>query len=148
MYYKKRPLPAGFMLVSMLGLVATIIYTNSGKLDNTWGFTFGLVFAMMFFASMLSLESNKVTSNKRSYGVIEDKPVLKKATRKRPKRVIKKAAVKNTTKAKVVAKKKVVKKSTAKPVKKVTKKTVKKVVTKKKVVKKKTVKKKVAKKKR
>ncbi len=120
MFYKRRPLPATFMLASMLGLIITIVYTGSGRFDewfagngNTWGFTFGLVFALMFFASLISLESNKVPKLKRTYAEIIEKPKKRKTTKKvsKPK---KKATKKRKTVKKKVTKKKAVKKKVAK----------------------------------
>ena len=43
------------MLVSMLGFMVSIVYTSSGKFSETWGFTLGLFFTLMFIASMLSM---------------------------------------------------------------------------------------------
>ncbi len=50
-----RPLPRSFMLVSMLGLAISGVYTYSGRLDPTWGFTFILISGIMFVASVLSM---------------------------------------------------------------------------------------------
>jgi len=52
---KFAPLSSSFMLVSMLGFMVSIVYTSSGKLDETWGFTLGLFFSLMFIASVLSM---------------------------------------------------------------------------------------------
>ena len=53
--YSVAPLPAGFTLTGLLGLIVVSIYTLYGRLDPTWGFTFILVFLCMFIASMLSI---------------------------------------------------------------------------------------------
>ncbi len=50
-----RPLPRSFMLVSMLGLAISGVYTYSGRLSPTWGFTFILISGIMFVASVLSI---------------------------------------------------------------------------------------------
>ena len=60
---KFAPLPSSFMLVSMLGFMASVVYTSSGKISETWGFTFGLFFSLMFVASLLSM----------TYGPVSDK---------------------------------------------------------------------------
>lgn len=52
---KMTPLPAGFMVTAMLGLVITTVYTVAGKLDLSWGIAFDIVFAVMFVASILSV---------------------------------------------------------------------------------------------
>ncbi len=132
MYYKNRPVPASFMWGSMIGLIITVVYTASGRLNQTWGFTFGLIFLLMFFASMVSLESNKVAPRKRTFGVVE-KPIAKKVKTKR--KPAKKKVAKKKVAKKRVAKKKVTKKKAVK--KKVVKKKAKKKVTKKKAKRKK-----------
>ncbi len=53
--FKVAPLKSSFMLVSMLGFMITIVYTAYGRLDATWGFTLGFVFALMFIASIISM---------------------------------------------------------------------------------------------
>lgn len=50
---KFAPLPGTFMITAMVGLIISIMYIM--KLDLTWGFTFTLVFLLMFIASMVSL---------------------------------------------------------------------------------------------
>ena len=49
------PLSSSFMLVSMLGFMFTVIYSAHGKINETWGFALGLVFAIMFVASIISM---------------------------------------------------------------------------------------------
>ncbi|MFC1755369.1 hypothetical protein ACFL96_18595 [Thermoproteota archaeon] len=53
--YKVAPLSSGFMLVSMVGFMVTVVYTSFGKIDPTWGFTLGLFFVIMFVSSMISM---------------------------------------------------------------------------------------------
>jgi len=53
--YKVAPLSSGFMLVSMIGFMISVVYTSFGKLDPTWGFTLGFFFVLMFVASMISM---------------------------------------------------------------------------------------------
>jgi len=43
------------MVISIIGLVASAIYTNSGKLTATWGVTFIIFFAVVFLASVVSI---------------------------------------------------------------------------------------------
>lgn len=57
--YKVAPLPGTFMLTGMIGLIVCAIYTLSGRLDMTWGITFSLIFALMFFASLLSMTPSR-----------------------------------------------------------------------------------------
>lgn len=57
--YRVAPLPGTFMLTGMVGLVVCATYTISGRLDMTWGITFSLVFALMFFAALLSMTPPK-----------------------------------------------------------------------------------------
>lgn len=121
MFYKRRPLPATFMLASMLGLIVTIVYTGSGRFDewfngngNTWGFTFGLIFAIMFFASLVSLESNKVPKSRRSFATETLKAKRAKRKPAKKKSSSKKKAVKRKVSKAPAKKKKPVKKSAAK----------------------------------
>lgn len=52
---KYAPLKSSFMLFAMLGFMISVVYTAYGRLDETWGFTLGFVFALMFIASMISM---------------------------------------------------------------------------------------------
>ncbi len=52
--YKVAPLTSGFMLTSIIGFLISMIYIYQ-KVSQTWGFAFALIFAAMFFASMVSL---------------------------------------------------------------------------------------------
>ena len=49
------PLPQSFFLTSILGLIISAALTISGKLSPSWGFSFCLVFVMMFIASFVSI---------------------------------------------------------------------------------------------
>lgn len=53
--YAVAPLSGGFMLTGLLGFIVVSIYTLSGRLDATWGFTFILIFLSMFIASVISI---------------------------------------------------------------------------------------------
>ncbi|MFC1722661.1 hypothetical protein ACFL0V_00830 [Nanoarchaeota archaeon] len=53
--YKVAPLKSSFMLVAMLGFMVSVVYTAWGRLDSTWGFTLGLMFAIMFLAALRSM---------------------------------------------------------------------------------------------
>jgi len=60
-----RPLPGTFMLMSIIGLFISIVYTLSGKFNlwfawsnvsgYGWGMSFILVFLFMFIAAMISI---------------------------------------------------------------------------------------------
>jgi len=47
------PLNSAFLATSMIGFLVSAIYISS--FSRTWGFTFGLVFTLMFVASMISM---------------------------------------------------------------------------------------------
>lgn len=51
---KVAPLKAGFMLTSIIGFVLSAVYIT--KFSRTWAFTFGALFAMMFIASLISMQ--------------------------------------------------------------------------------------------
>lgn len=52
-----RPVPVSgvFMLTSILGFLVVTTYTLYGRINLTWGFTFDLIFVIMFIASIVSL---------------------------------------------------------------------------------------------
>ena len=52
--FKVAPLPSNFMLVSMLGFIFSAYFLDNTGLKS-WAFTFMLVFAVMFIASMISM---------------------------------------------------------------------------------------------
>ncbi len=77
-----RPLPSSFMLTSMIGLAIAGVYTFSGRFDATWGFTFLLIFGIMFVASVFSM-----TPLYRSHGAEKSAEKGKKSVvRRKPKR--------------------------------------------------------------
>lgn len=47
------PLSGGFMITSIVGFLISVIYVYPQS--ATWGFTFGIFFAMMFIAAMISM---------------------------------------------------------------------------------------------
>lgn len=49
------PLSQSFFMTSILGLVISAVLTVYGRISLTWGFTFCLVFVMMFIASFVSI---------------------------------------------------------------------------------------------
>ena len=49
------PLKSSFLLMSILGFVITIIYTD--QIGNDWAFALGFVFALMFVASVISMRN-------------------------------------------------------------------------------------------
>jgi len=51
----KIPLSQSFFLASILGFLISAGFTLSGRLDLTWGFTFCLIFVIMFIASITSM---------------------------------------------------------------------------------------------
>lgn len=53
--YRMAPLPSTFMLTSILGFLVVTIYTASGRFPADWGVSFGLVFVLMFIASIVSI---------------------------------------------------------------------------------------------
>ncbi|MBW3015010.1 hypothetical protein KY330_01170 [Candidatus Woesearchaeota archaeon] len=50
--YKTRPLPKMFMLVGILFLAVSVVYTISGKFSFTWGFL-GMLFGLILVISSL-----------------------------------------------------------------------------------------------
>lgn len=59
------PLPNTMFLVSILGLIISIMFTISGRLNNTWGFLFVLFFLMLFVASVVSITPQNKEKYKR-----------------------------------------------------------------------------------
>lgn len=57
--FKRRPLPASFMIVGLFGLIVSAVYTVSARIPVTWGFMFIVFFLIMFIAALVSLEPNK-----------------------------------------------------------------------------------------
>ncbi|HII30245.1 TPA: hypothetical protein HA317_04260 [Candidatus Woesearchaeota archaeon] len=53
-------LPGSFMIIGMFGFVFSAVYTMSGRLTPTWGFTFCLTFLIMFIASVVSITPGEV----------------------------------------------------------------------------------------
>lgn len=51
--FRAAPLPSSFFLASILGILITLYYWN--RIGDDWAFTFVLVFALMFIASMVSV---------------------------------------------------------------------------------------------
>ena len=47
------PLTSSFLAASMLGFFISVYYV--WRLNETWGFTFALLFAYMFIASMIAM---------------------------------------------------------------------------------------------
>ncbi len=50
---KFAPLSSAFLATSMIGFLVSALYVSS--IDKTWAFTFGVVFSLMFTASMISM---------------------------------------------------------------------------------------------
>jgi hypothetical protein len=53
--YRIAPLPGTFMLMAMFGFIISAVYTVSGRLDLSYGFSFCFVFAIMFIAAVVSI---------------------------------------------------------------------------------------------
>lgn len=53
MTFKVAPLNSTFMLISMVGFLTSVIWVKS--ISSTWSVAFGLVFALMFVASIISM---------------------------------------------------------------------------------------------
>ncbi len=51
------PLPSGFMFSSIIGIMVSILFV--WKQNITWGFTFTLVFVLMFISSIISMTRAK-----------------------------------------------------------------------------------------
>ena len=47
------PFSSGFMLTSILGFLVSVLFVM--KISLTWGFTFALVFVIMFVASVVNM---------------------------------------------------------------------------------------------
>lgn len=48
------PLDASFMVTSMIGFTISALYIS--QFSRTWAFAFGALFAMMFVASLISMQ--------------------------------------------------------------------------------------------
>ena len=50
------PLPGTMMILSMIGFIFVILYTNKGLIPNkTWGFTLALICVIIFVACLISM---------------------------------------------------------------------------------------------
>jgi outer membrane biosynthesis protein TonB len=136
--WKAAPLKSSFMLAAILGLIITTIYTVSGRISTDWGVALGIVFACMFFASLISMRRAPIDAQ-LEYGKAFVHPAREpRFAASAPKKAGKPAKKRPAKKARAKPKKAKKKKAKAKPKKKAAKK---------KPVKKKPVKKKAAKKK-
>jgi len=50
---KNVPFSSGFMLTSILGFLISVLFVM--KISLTWGFTFALMFVIMFIASVVNM---------------------------------------------------------------------------------------------
>jgi len=50
---KNLPFSSGFMLTSIIGFFVSVFFVM--KISPTWGFTFALVFVIMFVASIITM---------------------------------------------------------------------------------------------
>jgi len=51
--FRAAPLSSGFLLTSILGFIITIFYFN--KINQSFAFTFLLIFGIMFIAALISM---------------------------------------------------------------------------------------------
>jgi formate hydrogenlyase subunit 3/multisubunit Na+/H+ antiporter MnhD subunit len=51
--FNVAPLSGGFMVTSIVGFLISVVYVYPQS--ARWGFTFGIFFALMFMASMISM---------------------------------------------------------------------------------------------
>ncbi|OIO66559.1 hypothetical protein AUJ68_00495 [Candidatus Woesearchaeota archaeon CG1_02_57_44] len=50
----RTPLNQTFMGVSIIALIASILFTASGRLDRSWGFAFTLLFLIFIISAFYS----------------------------------------------------------------------------------------------
>jgi len=50
---KIAPLKTSFLTLSMIGFLVSVLYIP--KISTTWAFAFGIIFTLMFVASMISM---------------------------------------------------------------------------------------------
>lgn len=67
--FKVAPLSGGFMLTSIVGFAASVLFIY--KISISWGVTFMVFFAIMFIASLVSMTYNPLPKesfeNKKIY---------------------------------------------------------------------------------
>ena len=81
---KNIPFSSGFMLTSIIGFLVSVLFVM--QLSITWGFTFALVFVILFIASVIKMrhvEAEDVYSMKEL--AIHEKGHYSK-TKKKPKK--------------------------------------------------------------
>lgn len=82
----KSPLPAGFMLIGILGSIIFGIKLFHGTINQTWGFTMLLISAILFIASVVSITPSlpkakdlefqkEIQRLKQDYGINESAPI-------------------------------------------------------------------------
>lgn len=75
MKFKVAPLSGGFMLLSLMGILFSVLFLHNYSLD--WSFTVGFVSTLMFIASVISM----------TYADVEEELILDKALRHQSKQV-------------------------------------------------------------
>jgi hypothetical protein len=71
------PLSSGFMLISMIGFLVSALMISGWS--ESWGFTFSLIFTMMFIASMVSMtKAEPITEHMESLAIHKPKIIHKK----------------------------------------------------------------------
>ncbi len=53
MKVKYAPLKTSFLVISMIGFLVSSLYIS--KISRTWAFAFGLLFTLMFVASLIAM---------------------------------------------------------------------------------------------
>ena len=53
--YQFTPLSGTFMITSILGFLIVTVYTAYDRIALPWGFSFALIFVIMFIASVISI---------------------------------------------------------------------------------------------
>lgn len=54
--FKAAPLSGSFMFIAMFGFIISAFFTAYGTINPSFGFSFSLVFLLMFIASIISME--------------------------------------------------------------------------------------------
>src|SRR3989338_7435718 len=88
---RTTPLPGILMVVSILGLIIFGIYTFSGRISLTWGFTMILMSAIGLVASIISITPTARERKQAEETRIEIGKIEEKIEKKKQKKTVKKA---------------------------------------------------------
>ncbi len=91
---RTTPLPGILMVVSILGLIVFTLYTFSGRISLTWGFTMILMSAIGLAASIISITPTAKERRQAEETKYEIEEIGKKIGEKKQKKVVKKKPVK------------------------------------------------------